>query len=173
MDTRSAAPCWLGVGSLGLYRCCFPFGLLAYGGSWKSVVVWWFSILYLWIGIECTYYMTIMLICLNVFPNFIIIVFSWNSRHFIDGMFVVALVATKITMSGVALHPFLVRLFMNGWCFLIFLVMVSSKNMSLQYAQSKNCMLSSRVGVTGGGLLYGWPIMHSMSGFSVALLWHL
>jgi hypothetical protein len=42
----------------------------------------------------------------------------------------------------------------------------------IEYVTSINCMVSSRVRVVGGGLLYGWPIMHSMLGLSLALQGH-
>ena len=34
---------------------------------------------------------------------------------------------------------------------------------------SMNCIVISGVGASGGGELYGWPMMHSMSGLSLAL----
>ena len=46
-------------------------------------------------------------------------------------------------------------------------------NLSLSYVNLMNCMVRSGVGVSGGGWLYGWPMMHSMSGLSLALQWHL
>ena len=45
--------------------------------------------------------------------------------------------------------------------------------MSLQYVNSMNCIVIVGVGAYGGGELYGWPIMHIMSGLSLALQWHL
>jgi hypothetical protein len=38
---------------------------------------------------------------------------------------------------------------------------------------SINCTLSVGLGPVGGSALYGWLWMHSMSGFSLALHWHL
>ena len=56
---------------VGLVTCgcivdVFLSALLAYGGSWRTVVVCWFSILHLWTGIECVYCMVFVLIELNV-----------------------------------------------------------------------------------------------------------
>jgi hypothetical protein len=50
-----------------------------------------------------------------------------------------------------------------------FLSRVSATNLSLQYVNSINCMVSSGVGASGGGWLYGWPMMHSMSSLSAVL----
>ena len=77
------------------------------------------------------------------------------------------------TMSGATFHPLVMMLLMSGWYFMIFLSRVSVANLSLQYVNSINCMVISGVGVSGGGWLYGWPMMHSMSGLSLALQWHL
>ena len=45
--------------------------------------------------------------------------------------------------------------------------------MSLQYVNSMNCMVIAGVGDSSGGELCGWPKMHVMSSFSLALQWHL
>jgi hypothetical protein len=58
---------------------------------------------------------------------------------------------------------------MSGWYFVIFLSRVSAANRSLQYVNSKKCMVSSVAGVSGGGWLCGWPITHNMLGFSLVL----
>ena len=49
---------------------------------------------------------------------------------------------------------------------------VSVENRSLQYVNSMNCIVIIGVGASGGGELYGWPKMQSMSGLSLALQWH-
>ena len=48
---------------------------------------------------------------------------------------------------------------------------VSVENRSLQYVNSMNCIVIIGVGASGGGELYGWPKMQSMSGLrpSVAM----
>lgn len=112
----------------------------------------WFFILHLWISIKCFFGMAFVLICLNVFLIFMIMNFSCSSRHFIEGMCVASLVAT-ITMGGATFHPFVVRIFKSGWYIVVFIVMHSLENMSLQYANSINYKVGIGVGVTG--LLYG------------------
>ena len=77
------------------------------------------------------------------------------------------------TMSGATFQPFAMMLSMSGWYFAIFLSRVSTANLSLQYVNSMNCMVVPSVGVSGGGRLYGWPMMHIMLGLSLALQWHL
>lgn len=47
----------------------------------------------------------------------------FSSRHFVDGMHTVALVPAMMTMSGATFHPFVMRLFMSGWRFVVFVVM--------------------------------------------------
>ena len=55
----------------------------------------------------------------------------------------------------------------------IFLSSVFAENLSLQFVDSMNWIVISGVGASGGGELYGWSIMHNMSGLSLALQWHL
>ncbi len=114
-----------------------------------------------------------ILICLNVFLIFVIGSVNVDSKFFIEGIYVVPLAPAASTMSGATFQPFVVMLFISGWYFLIFLSKVLVANLSLQYVNSMNCMVISGVGVSGGGWLYGWPRMHSMSGLSLALQWHL
>ena len=111
---------------------------------------------------ECAYCVAIMLICLNVFLIFVIGSVNVVSNFFIDGICVVPLAPAASTMSGATFQPFVMMLFMSGWYFMIFLSRVSVANLSLQYVNSMNCMVISGVGVSGGGGLYGWPMMHSM-----------
>ena len=56
---------------------------------------------------------------------------------------------------------------------MIFLSSDYVENLSLQYVNSMNWTVISRVGVSGGENLYGCPSMHSMSSLSLALQWHL
>jgi hypothetical protein len=68
--------------------------------------------------------------------------FSWSSRHFIDGMCRVAPTLATITMSGVTLHMFVMRLLMSGSYVVVFLVIdFFLENMLLQYVNFINCML--------------------------------
>ena len=63
------------------------------------------------------------------------------SMVFIEGMCLVALSLVVITISGCPFDPLLVTLFMSGWYFSIFVVIISCKNLSLQYVNSMNCIL--------------------------------
>ena len=140
--------------------------LFIYVGSWRSLIVCLFSSLRFWTNMECAYCVAIMLICLNMFLIFVIGIVSVVSNFFIDGICVVPLAPTTSTMSGATFQPFVMILLMSGWYFMIFLSRVSAENLSLQYVNSMNCMVISGVEVSGGGWLYGWPMMHNMSGLS-------
>jgi hypothetical protein len=117
---------------------------------------------------ECVYCVAIMLICSNVFLIFVIGSVSVVYSFFIERICVVPCAPTTSTMSGTTFQPFVMMLFMSGWYFTLFLSKVSTANLSLQYVNSMNCMVISGVGVSRGGVC-GWPIMHSMSGLSLAL----
>ena len=121
---------------------------------------------------ECAYCVAIMLICLNVSFIFVIGSLSVVSSFFIDGMCVVPLAFATSTMSGATFQPFAMMLSMSGWYFVIFLSRVSAANLSLQYVNFMNCMVVPGVGVFDGGWLYGWHMMHIMSGLSLALQLH-
>ena len=95
------------------------------------------------------------------------------SKFTMDGMCVVALAPATSTMSGATFHPLEIMLLMSGWYFVIFLSRVFVVNMSLQYVNSMNCMVTPVVGVFGWGWLYGCPMTHSMSDLNLALQWHL
>jgi hypothetical protein len=119
---------------------------------------------------ECAYCVAIMLICLNVFLIFMIRSVSVVPSFFIDGICVVPLAPAISTMGGATFQPFVMMLFMSGSYFMIFLSRFSVANLSLQYVNSMNCMVISGVEVyKGRGWLYGWPMMHSMSGLSLVL----
>ena len=118
---------------------------------------------------ECGYCVAIMLICFKVSLMFVIRRLSVVSSFFIDGICVVPLILATSTMSGVFFQPFVMMLLMSGWFFMIFLSKVIAANLSLQYVNSMNCMVISCLGVSGGGWLYGWPMMHNMPGLSLAL----
>jgi hypothetical protein len=123
---------------------------------------------------ECAYCVAIMLICLYVSFIFVILgSLSVDFSVFIDGIWVVPHAPATGTMSGATFQPFAMMLSMSGWYFAIFLSRVSAANLSLQYVNSMNCMVVPCVGVSGGARLYGWPMMHIMSGLSLALQWHL
>ena len=103
-----------------------PFGFLVYGRYWRLAMDWWFSSLHLWIGIECAYYMAIVLIYLNVYFSFLV----WNSKRFMGSLWMVVVVMAMISMSGVTFHPIVMRLLMSGWYFIAFWVTNSLENLS-------------------------------------------
>ena len=80
-----------------------------------------------------------------------------------------ALAPNSSTMSGATFHHLVMILLMSGWYCAFFHSFVSTENLTLQYVNSMNCMVISGVGSFGGGELYGWPMMHSMLGLSLAL----
>ena len=92
-------------------------------GLGDQVVGCWFSIMHLWINLRvCVLHSK----CVNLFKcvsNYYNQDFSMSARHFITGICVVALVPARITMSGAIFHPFVMKLFMIGWYFVVFLVM--------------------------------------------------
>ena len=73
-----------------------------------------FSILLLWISIECAYCVAIMLSCLNVCRICVIGSLSFVSSSVIDGMCVVALAPDASTMSGATFHPLALMVLMSG-----------------------------------------------------------
>jgi len=140
-----------------------------YVGFCKPVRDWLFSSRRLWINMECAYCMAIVLSCLNVFRICDVGSLSFVASSFIEGMWVVALAPDANTISGATCQPRAIISSMRGWYFVIFLSVVLVENRSLQYVNSMNCIVSSGVGVAGGGELYGWPKIQSMSGLSLAL----
>jgi hypothetical protein len=83
------------------------------------------------------YCMAILLICLNVFLIFKARSLSFIPKFFIDGM--------------------------CGCYFVFFLLRVCAANLSLQYVNNVNCMMSYGVGAydRGGGWLYRWRHMYN------------
>ena len=113
-----------------------------------------FSSLRSWTSIDCAYCVAIMLIYLNVLLIFMIRSLSIAYGFFIDGMCVVPLAPATNTMSGATFHPLVMMLLMSNWCFMVFLLRVSTTHFSLQYEYYINCMLSAGAGGFGGGWLY-------------------
>ena len=62
-----------------------------------------------------------------------------------------ALAHTTNAMSGATFHPLVMMLLMSGWYFVVFLLSDSAANLSLQYVNSMNCIVSSSAGVSGWG----------------------
>ena len=55
------------------------------------------------------------------------------------------------TMSGATLHPCVMMLLMSCWYFVVFLLRVFAANLSLQFVNSTNCMVSSWAEASGRG----------------------
>ena len=91
---------------------------------------------------ECAYFVAIVLICLNVLLIFVVGNFILISKLFINGICVMALALATKTVSGATLHPLVVMLLMSGGYFVILLSSVFASNMSLQYANFRNCIVS-------------------------------
>jgi hypothetical protein len=75
--------------------------------------------------------------------------------------------------NGSTFQPFALMASMSPWYFLVFSWILSGEYLSLQYVNSIKCTMSVGLGPIGGSVLYGWLRIHNMSGFSLALHWHL
>lgn len=65
---------------------------------------------------------------------------------------------TKI-INGVTFQPLVMILLMSGLYFVVFfLSRVIVANLSLQYVNYMDCIMSFGVGVVGGERLYAWPM---------------
>lgn len=122
--------------------------MVGHGGLQKIVG---FSNLHLWMSTKCVYCAAIVFICLNVF--LISVTYNFVFKFSIDDICVVVLVPTNSTMNGATFHPLVVILLMSGWYLVLFLSRGYAINLLLQFANSINCIVSSGVKVSGGGLL--------------------
>ena len=77
-------------------------------------------------------------------------ILNFSSKTFIEGICVVALALAIMTISGSTSHPLLVMLSISGWYFSIFLTIVLGENLSLQYVNSMNCILTLFTRLGGG-----------------------
>ena len=123
------------------------------------------------IDIACCFAMVLisLKVCLIVFND----IFSFSPKIFIDGMCVVALVLVVMTINGCTFYPLLVMFSISDRYFLVFLLMVSGKNLSLQYANSINLNLRLFLRIFGGFSWYGSPLTYMISDLNLALQWHL
>lgn len=119
------------------------------------------------------YWIAMVLILPNVFLMFVSGILNFSAMAFMEGMCVVALAPAVITMIGSTFQPSDCIFCINGRYLFVFCAIVSGENRSLQYVNSINCMVMFGLGDSGGGLLYGMPRIHSKSGLSRALQWHL
>jgi hypothetical protein len=76
-------------------------------------------------------------------------------------------------ISGSTFQPLAVMSLITPRYLTIFSWILSREYLSLQYVNSMNCTVSVWFGSCGGSALYGCFRMHSMSGLSLALHWHL
>jgi hypothetical protein len=91
----------------------------------------------------------------------------------IGSLCVVPRAPAVITSNGSTAQPRFLMSLIKLWYLSIFLWMASVENLSLVYVNSINCIFWFGVVLFGGGLVYGVPQIHSMSGFRRALHWHL
>jgi hypothetical protein len=98
--------------------------------------------------------MAMVLISLNVCLIVVIGILKLVSRSVIEGMCVVPLAPAVMTMSGSTFHPKFLISFIRGWYFWILFVIVSCRNLSLQYINSTTCIVRLSDGFDGGSLLY-------------------
>lgn len=80
------------------------------------------------------------------------------------------LTPTVMVVRGFAFHPFYFDVVISGSFSLCLCLMVSSRYLSWQYTNFKNCNV--RDGVTSIGLWLGAPRMPSMLGLSLVGHWH-
>ena len=83
----------------------------------------------------------------------------------------VPLTRVVMVMMGLVCHPLFCRVLINGSYFMCFWVSACSGNLSWQYVNSINWIVRVEEGDMGVCVWLGAPIMHKMSGLSLA--WHL
>ena len=88
------------------------------------------------------YCMAMVLMFLKVFRMDGIGSLNLSSSSFIDGMCVAALAPAVITMSGSIFQPRAAMFSISGLYLLALASSVSGENLSLQYVNSMNCMVS-------------------------------
>ena len=119
------------------------------------------------------YLIAIILMFLKVFLMIGKGILNMFSIDFIEGMCVVALAPTVITIRGSTFQPLAAILSVNGLYLLFFTSSVSGENLSLQNVNSINCMVRWGSMCVGGSFWYGNPLTQRMSGLNLALQWHL
>ena len=87
-------------------------------------------------------------------------ILNFSSKIFIERMCVVALAIVVMTINGSTLHPLLAMLFISGWDFSIFPIIVFDENLSLQNVNSINYILKLFARVVGGFAWYDSPLIH-------------
>jgi uncharacterized SAM-binding protein YcdF (DUF218 family) len=77
-----------------------------------------------------------------------------------------------MVISGLTFQPLLCMVLISGSYLVCLWVRASSRNLSWQYVNSINCIVWLGEGSMGVGDWLWAPIMHNMSGFSLAWHWH-
>ena len=113
------------------------------------------------------YCVAMVLMLLKVFLMISICILKLVSSNFIDGMCVVALAPTVITIRGLTFHPLAAILAISGLYLLVFASVASGKNLSLQYANSINCMVRLESMSTGGSIWYDSPLTQRISSLNL------
>jgi hypothetical protein len=103
------------------------------------------------------------------------IMFLGREKACLDIVFLWVLpLAPAVSMiSGSTFQPLALMSLIKPKYLSVFCWILSGEYLSLQYVNSMNCTVSVGLGPCGGSALYGWFRMHSMSGLSLALHWHL
>ena len=100
------------------------------------------------------YCMAIVLMFLKVFRMDNIRSLNLSSRSFIEGMCVAAMAPVVITMSGPIFQPRPSMLSISGLYLLTLASSVAGENISLQYVNSMNCMVTVWSMFVGGILIW-------------------
>jgi hypothetical protein len=88
-------------------------------------------------------------------------------------LWVLPLAPVVSMISGSTFQPLALMSLIKPKYLSVFFWILSGEYLSLQYVNSMNCTVSVGLDPCGGSTLYGWFRMHSMSGLSLALHWHL
>ena len=119
------------------------------------------------------YFIAIVLMFLKVFLMVVMGILNLFSSDFIEGICVVALAPAVIIIRGSTFHPLAAMLSIKGLYLLFFASSVYGENLSLQYVNSRNCMVRLGSRSMGGSFWYGNPLTQRMSGLNLELQWHL
>src|ERR1700738_1065911 len=98
--------------------------------------------------------------------------FNWASL-LMDCSCMAPLTPAVMVMRGFVCHPQFCIVLMSGSYLLCLCARAWSGNLSWQYVNSMSWIVSSGVGVMGGFISFGTPIMHVISGLNLAWHWHV
>jgi hypothetical protein len=88
-------------------------------------------------------------------------------------LWILPLAPAVSVISGYTFQPLAFMSLISPWYLSVLSWILSGEYLSLQYVNSMNCTMSVWLGSCGGSALYGWFLMQSISGLSLALHWHL